>query len=67
MNYSLDDGLAGAAALGLIVLKTDETMEVELRGVFAAANVACYHTRIPSHPLVTSETLAQMEKDLPGS
>ncbi|MFT5001225.1 MAG: maleate isomerase [Planctomycetota bacterium] len=42
-------------------------MEVELRGVFAAANVACYHTRIPSHPLVTSETLAQMEKDLPGS
>lgn len=67
MDYEFDKGFAGDTALGLIVLKTDETMEVELRGVFTAANIACYHTRIPSHALVTSETLAQMEQDLPGS
>ena len=60
-----DMGCAGATALGLIVLKTDETMEVELRGVFASARTACYHARIPSHALVTPETLAEMERDLP--
>jgi maleate isomerase len=65
MKYELDQGFAAENALGLIVLKTDETMEVELRDVFAAANIACYHTRIPSHALVTPKTLAQMEKDLP--
>jgi len=65
LNFEYGDGLAGQHALGLIVLKTDETMEVELRGVFAAANAACYHTRIPSHAHVTPETLAQMAADLP--
>ena len=67
MHIEFDTGCAGDGALGLIVLKTDETMEVELRSVFAAADVACYHSRIPSHALVTPKTLAQMEQDLPGS
>ena len=46
--------------MGLIVLKTDETMEVELRGLFEAATLACYHSRIPMRPTITPETLADI-------
>ncbi len=67
LKYQFDDGCAGKAALGLIVLQTDETLEVELRAVFAAAGAACYHNRIASHALVTPKTLAAMEADLPAS
>lgn len=67
MDYELDQGLAGKTALGLIVLKTDETIEIELRGIFERASIACYQARIPSHALVTPETLAQMEADLPAT
>ncbi len=67
MQHSFDSGHAGRNALGLIVLKTDETLEVELRGVFAAAGAACYHSRINSHALVTSQTLARMAADLPDA
>jgi maleate isomerase len=65
VSYVLDDGFAGNGALGLIVLKTDETMEVELRGLFEAATLACYHSRIPMRPTITPETLADMARDLP--
>lgn len=65
MEFEFDNGAAGENALGLIVLKTDETLEVETREVFHAANIACYHARIPNHALVTTETLAQMADDLP--
>ncbi|MCA8868894.1 MAG: aspartate/glutamate racemase family protein [Rhodobacteraceae bacterium] len=65
LPFELDDGFAAGNALGLIVLKTDETLEVELREVFLASSIACYHARIPSHDLVTPETLAQMAADLP--
>lgn len=67
IDCTFDDGFAQDNALGLIVLQTDETMEVELRRVFERAAIACYHTRIPSHALVTPETLAGMEKDLPAA
>ena len=67
LRFETDGGHAGTNPLGLIVLKTDETMEVELRGVFQAAGLACYHSRIAMHPTVTPETLAEMERDLPQS
>jgi len=62
-----DGGHSGENALGLIVLKTDETLEVESRQVFARAGIACYHARIENHALVTNETLAQMAADLPAT
>lgn len=65
LPFERDEGHAGTHPLGLIVLKTDETMEVELRGVFQSAGLACYHSRIAMHPTVTPETLAEMERDLP--
>lgn len=67
LNCTFDHGHAKDNALGLIVLKTDETLEAESRSVFAAADIACFHARIPNHPLVTNETLAQMERDLPDT
>ncbi|MEM8797476.1 MAG: Asp/Glu racemase [Pseudomonadota bacterium] len=59
-SYEPDDGPAPRAGLGLIVLKTDETMEPELRALLPEDGVALYHTRIESAPEVTAETLAKM-------
>ncbi|PLS23541.1 maleate cis-trans isomerase family protein [Neptunicoccus cionae] len=66
-QFETDQGYGDNAALGLIVLSTDETMEPELSGVFGPARVPVYHSRLPSQADVTPETLAQMEADLPAS
>lgn len=49
---------------GLIVLKSDETIENEFRRAMPAA-CELFHSRIPSQPDVTPETLMQMKADLP--
>jgi len=67
LDCEFDDGLAGGGAIGLIVLRTDETVEFEAASVFQKAQKACFHSRIPSHALVTSETLLEMEADLPAA
>lgn len=66
-HFETDKGYGDDAALGLIVLSTDETLEPELASVFGPARVPVYHSRIASQPDVTPETLAQMEADLPAS
>lgn len=66
LPFSLDGGAAGKAALGLIVLQMDETLEAELRTVFTQPGVALFHTRIPSGEEISSATLKQMEKELPA-
>ena len=65
--FDTDDGAAHQAAIGLIVLATDETMEPEIASVMPGNGVALYHARIPSAPTVTAETLARMKADLPGA
>ncbi len=52
------------ASLGLIVLETDETLENEARRAIPA-EASLHHTRIYSAPVVTPETLAEMEAKLP--
>lgn len=52
------------ASLGLIVLETDETLENEARQAIPL-EASLHHTRIYSAPIVTPETLGQMEADLP--
>lgn len=54
------------ARLGLIVLQSDETIEDEI-GRLRPDRVALYHSRVPSEPEVTTDTLAQMEQDLPAA
>ncbi|WP_421780430.1 maleate cis-trans isomerase family protein [Kiloniella litopenaei] len=65
LDFSLDKGNQAKVCLGLIVLQADETLEDEFRGVIRDFNVSLLHSRIPSHPSVTKETLAQMAEDLP--
>ncbi len=65
LSFELDAGAAGDAALGLIVLASDETIEPELAPLFAEPGVALYHSRIPSAAEVTNDTLAEMEAALP--
>ena len=67
LSFETDAGIGHRAKLGLIVLETDQTIEPELRGLLGIEGLALYHTRVPSDPEVTSETLARMEANLPAA
>jgi maleate isomerase len=62
--FSLDAGIAHRAAIGLIVLATDNTIEHEWRHMLALDGVAFYESRIMNSARITPETLAAMEGDL---
>jgi maleate isomerase len=53
--------------MGLITLQADETIEYDMRRLMPQQGVGLYVSRIRSAPDVTSETLAQMEQDLPAA
>jgi maleate isomerase len=62
----MDRGLGARARLGLIVLKTDETVEHEARLVLARLDgVALYHARIHNDVEITRETLLAMQPLIP--
>lgn len=65
LEYSLDEGIATRAAIGLIVLQADETFEPEALPLLLQEGVAVYTSRIPSAPEVTPETLARMKAEMP--
>jgi len=67
LPFKTDDGAGTRGTLGVVVLKTDETMEHDFRFFLPSEGVALYHSRIPFEPQVTSETLARMEHDLTES
>lgn len=67
LPFETDKGIGTRARLGLIVLETDRTIEPELRGLLDLEGLALYHSRIPSDPEVTSESLARMEANLPAA
>lgn len=67
LSFILDDGASAKAAIGVIVLQNDETLESELSPVISKSGAALYHSRIPCAREVTPETLVQMEADLPYS
>lgn len=53
----LDRGLAARAAIGLVVLATDQTMEHEFRVLVRQPGVAFYESRVFSDNDITPETL----------
>ena len=62
LPYEIDGGIASRAAIGLIVLATDYTIEHEWHQVFSELNgVALYQSRIHNENLITPETLRAME------
>lgn len=73
MQYSkiaaeMDAGLGARARLGLIVLRTDETVEHEGRQVMQGLDgVALYHSRIHNDVEITRETLLAMQPLIPAA
>ncbi len=63
--FDLDKGIAHRAAIGVIVLASDHTIEHEFRTFLDIDGVAYYESRIPNSPAVTPESLAAMEQHLP--
>lgn len=67
LDFDVDEGIGTRAKLGVIVLKTDETLEPEFARMMDIDGVALYHSRIPMVSDINAQTLAQMENDLPAS
>lgn len=62
LPFETDGGIAARAALGLIVLASDFTIEHEWRAIMGGLpGVALYQSRIPNDPQITPETLRAME------
>ena len=64
LPHRLDDGIASRAAIGLIVLATDQTMEHEFRRLLDLPGVGFYESRILNEAAITPATLAAMEARL---
>jgi maleate isomerase len=65
MPFELDGGVAPRAAIGLIVLATDNTIEHEFRQIVPRiAGAAVFHTRILNDPDINPTTLRAMESRL---
>jgi maleate isomerase len=54
---AIDAGLAARAAIGLVVLATDQTMEHEFRALIRMPGVAFYEARVFNENDITPETL----------
>ncbi|MBS1254719.1 MAG: Maleate isomerase [Deltaproteobacteria bacterium] len=65
LEYKTDNGLGSRANIGIIVLSSDQTLELEFRTLLDFDGVALYHARIPNEMEITEETLAKMEAELP--
>lgn len=55
-----------APIIGLVVLQTDERIESDMRQLLSP-NITLHITRIPSGATVSTDTLSQMENDLPAA
>jgi maleate isomerase len=63
-SYTLDENKT--ATLGMVVLQTDERIESDMRQLLSSS-INLHITRIPSGATVTTDTLSQMENDLPAA
>ncbi len=64
LPFETDGGIAERAAIGIVVLATDYTLEHEFRRLMDVPGVAFYHSRIRNEPHITPETLRAMEPRL---
>ncbi|MEP0562877.1 MAG: Asp/Glu racemase, partial [Paracoccaceae bacterium] len=61
LPYTLDQDDPGVVPMGLIVLQTDETIEPEFAARFADDPNPLYVSRIASAPVVSKDSLGEME------
>ena len=64
MSCELDTGPAPMAAIGLVTLANDMTIEPELRAFLPSDGVALYANRIPMPEVVNVETLIGMREHI---
>ena len=65
--FLLDQGISYRAAIGLVVLATDHTIEHEWRNLLRLDGVGFYECRLANSPDISLESLAEMEKDIATS
>ncbi|WP_028202421.1 maleate cis-trans isomerase family protein [Paraburkholderia nodosa] len=61
LDFALDGGIARRAAIGLVVLATDHTIEYEWRDLLRQPGVAFYESRLENSPDITPPRLAEIE------
>jgi maleate isomerase len=61
LDFVLDDGICRRAAIGLVVLATDHTIEHEWRKLLTQDGVAFYESRVYNSAEITPERLMEME------
>ncbi|MGU7782288.1 maleate cis-trans isomerase family protein [Burkholderia sp. PU8-34] len=61
LDFALDRGISHRAAIGLVVLATDHTIEYEWRKLLALDGVGVYESRIANSADITPETLRKMD------
>lgn len=64
LSYELGTPLGAKASLGLIVLRTDETIEADFRRLVNAEGVALYTARLPCETELTPEAISRMQDAL---
>lgn len=64
LPFQMDAGVTARAAIGLVVLATDQTMEYEWRRILDLPGVAFFEARMPSPPDINPASLANMEQDI---
>src|SRR4029077_6619884 len=67
LPFEVDGGIAARAAVGLIVLASDQTIEYEFRSIFRVPGGAVYESPIFNHQAINPETLKAMEGRLAGA
>src|SRR5258708_7769764 len=60
-DFSLDEGISRRAAIGLVVLATDHTIEYEWRQLLNVDGVGFYESRIANSAEISPETLREMD------
>ena len=64
VSYELTGPIGSLAALGLVVLQTDETIEHDFRRIFTSPDIALYVTRLPMAAELTPDAITDMEAEL---
>lgn len=64
-EFTTDQGAGERARIGMLILESDQTIESEFRQLTDLPGVAIYHARLANDTVVSRETLAKMEAELP--
>jgi maleate isomerase len=65
IGFDLMGPIGSKATLGLVILQADETLEQDFRRLFPGRDIAIHTSRIPSGDELTTDTVVEMEAELP--